>query len=183
MSERIIEQESDIFFLYYDELMQLIAGEMSSEDAHKYIDERKRELAEDAKIDLPVTITGTQIPERKPANLDSEDYLKGISVSPGKIQGYARVVRDPTKVEGILNKNDILVIPFTDVGWTPLFPGIGGIVAETGGLLSHTAIIAREYAIPAVVSINKATEIIKDKQPLTVDGNAGRVYLEHIKKM
>ena len=183
VSERKIEQDSDIFFLYYDELKQLIAGEMSSEDAQKYIDEKKRELAEDAKIDLPMTITGTQISERKPANLGPEDYLKGISVSSGKIQGYARVVRDPTKVEGTLNENDILVIPFTDVGWTPLFPGVGGIVAETGGVLSHTAIIAREFAIPAVVSINKATEIIKDKQPLTVDGNAGRVYLEHIKKM
>jgi pyruvate,water dikinase len=182
-SERKIEKKSDIFFLYYDELNQLISGEISSETLRKRIAERIIELERDAKIDLPVTITGTQIPERRPSDLGSEDYLSGISVSSGKIQGYARVVRDPTKVEGILNENDILVIPFTDVGWTPLFPGIGGIVAETGGLLSHTAIIAREYAIPAVVSINKATEIIKDKQPLTVDGNAGRVYLEHIKIM
>jgi pyruvate,water dikinase len=183
VSERKIEQESDIFFLYYDELKQLILGEMRSEDAQKYIGERKRELVEDAKIDLPVTLIGIQIPERKPKDISSEDYLSGISVSTGKIQGYARVIKDPTKFDGTLNASDILIIPFTDVGWTPLFPGVGGIVAETGGLLSHTAIIAREYAIPAVVGINKATDIIKDEQPLTVDGDTGRVYLKHIQEM
>ncbi|MGD8538609.1 MAG: PEP/pyruvate-binding domain-containing protein [Candidatus Aminicenantes bacterium] len=178
-----IEQDSDIFFLYYDELKHLIVGKMSSEDAHKRIDERKKKLADDAKIDLPVTLTGTQIPERKPSGLSDEEYLSGISVSTGKIQGYARIIKDPTQVEGSLTANDILIIPFTDVGWTPLFPGVGGIIAETGGLLSHTAIIAREYAIPAVVSINKATDIIKDGQPLTVDGDTGRVYLKHIQEM
>jgi pyruvate,water dikinase len=183
VSERKIAQDSDIFYLYYDELNQLIGDEMKAETAHKCIKERQLELAEDAKIDLPVTITGTQIPERKPPDHIEVDYLSGISVSTGKIQGYARVIKDPTEFEGALSKRDILIIPFTDVGWTPLFPGVGGIVAETGGLLSHTAIIAREYAIPAVVSINKATDIIKDGQPLIVDGDTGRVYLKHIKEM
>jgi pyruvate,water dikinase len=183
VSERKITQESDIFYLYYDELNQLIGDEMKAETARKCITERQLELAEDSKIDLPVTITGTQIPERKPPGLSDEDYLSGLSVSTGKIQGYARVIKDPTVFEGALNERDILIIPFTDVGWTPLFPGVGGIVAETGGLLSHTAIIAREYAIPAVVSINKATDIIKDGQPLTVDGDTGRVYLKHIQEM
>ena len=182
VSEGKIVKDSDIFFLYYDELNQLIGDDMKAETARKCITERKLELAEDAKIDLPVTITGTQIPERKPAGLSDEDYLSGISVSTGKIQGYARVIKDPTKFEGSLSNNDILIIPFTDVGWTPLFPGVGGIVAEAGGLLSHTAIIAREYAIPAVVSINKATDIIKEGQPLTLDGNTGRVYLKHIQE-
>jgi pyruvate,water dikinase len=60
-----------------------------------------------------------------------------------------------------------------------LFPGIGGIVAETGGQLSHTSIVAREYGLPAVVSVKQATHHLKDGQAITVDGNAGRVYLKH----
>jgi pyruvate,water dikinase len=183
VSEGKIKQDPDIFFLYYDELNQLIGDEMRAETAQKCITERKKELAEDAKIDLPMTMTGTQIPRRKPPGLSDEDYLSGISVSTGRIQGFARVIKDPTEVEGTLSESDILIIPFTDVGWTPLFPGVGGIVAETGGMLSHTAIIAREYAIPAVVSINKATDIINDGQPITVDGDTGKVYLKHILEM
>jgi pyruvate,water dikinase len=93
-------------------------------------------------------------------------------------QGYASVVLDPAKAPVTLTENDILVVPFTDVGWTPLFCGIGGIVAETGGQLSHTSIVAREYGLPAVVSVKKATHLIKDGQSITVDGDHGRVYLK-----
>jgi len=71
-------------------------------------------------------------------------------------------------------------VPFTDVGWTPLFAGIGGIVAETGGQLSHTSIVAREYDLPAVVSVREATRRIREGQPLTIDGRRGRVYLAHV---
>lgn len=61
----------------------------------------------------------------------------------------------------------------------PLFAGIGGIVAETGGQLPHTAIVAHEYGLPAVVSVKKATRLIRHGQPVTVDGDSGRVYLHH----
>lgn len=78
-----------------------------------------------------------------------------------------------------MNRQDILIVPFTDVGWTPLFPSIGGIITETGGQLSHGAIIAREYGLPAVLSVRNATKIIKNGQKLTIDGYTGRVYLKH----
>ena len=68
------------------------------------------------------------------------------------------------------------MVPFTDVGWTPLLPGIRGIVAETGGQLSHTSIIAREYGLPAVVNVRDATRLIQDGELITVDGTRGRVY-------
>jgi len=177
-----IEHKSDIFYLYYDELCQLVAGEMNTETARQRIAERKSALEEDAKIDPPVTISGNQVSDRMPTALGQQEYLTGISVSPGRVQGYARIVHDPTAVQETLNANDILIVPFTDVGWTPLLPGVGGIVAETGGLLSHTAIIAREYELPAVVSVHKATQKINDRQPITIDGDTGRVYLEHILK-
>ncbi|MGD9345372.1 MAG: PEP/pyruvate-binding domain-containing protein [Candidatus Aminicenantes bacterium] len=182
-ADKKIENASDIFYLYYDELCQLVAGEMSSETARERIEARRAELEEDAKIDPPVTISDKQVPEGTPLEISYQEYLTGISVSPGRVQGYARIIRDPTSVEETLKPDDILIVPFTDVGWTPLLPGVGGIVAETGGLLSHTAIIAREYELPAVVSVHKATQMIKDGQPLTVDGDTGKVYMEHIEKI
>ena len=69
-------------------------------------------------------------------------------------------------------------MPYSDVGWTPLFSSIGGIVAETGGQLSHAAIVAREYGLPAVVGVKNATRLIREGQPVSVDGNQGRVYLD-----
>jgi phosphohistidine swiveling domain-containing protein len=68
-------------------------------------------------------------------------------------------------------------VPFTDIGWLPVLAGIGGVVADTGGQLSHTSIIAREYGIPAVVSVRNATRLIPDGAAVTVDGTAGRIYI------
>jgi pyruvate,water dikinase len=81
---------------------------------------------------------------------------------------------------GDFKKHDVLVVPFMDVGWTPLFSVVGGIVAETGGQLSHSAIVAREYGLPAVVGVRGATNILQDGQPVTVDGGRGRIYLGHV---
>jgi pyruvate,water dikinase len=119
------------------------------------------------------------VPSRPIPPPQGQEYLVGISGSSGVAQGYARVIFDPAEVTTKLTRDDILVVPFTDVGWTPLFPGIGGIVAETGGQLSHTSIVAREYGLPAVVSVKLATHHLTDGQAITVDGDAGRVYLKH----
>jgi pyruvate,water dikinase len=104
--------------------------------------------------------------------------LTGISGSAGIIRGRARIVRDPSLAPQDLSREDILVVPFTDVGWTPLLAGIGGIVAETGGQLSHTAIVAREYGLPAVVSVKHATQLLREGQLIVVDGGLGCVYLK-----
>jgi pyruvate,water dikinase len=87
------------------------------------------------------------------------------------------VILDPADAPPTLTRDDILVVPFTDVGWTPLFAGIGGIVAETGGQLSHTSIVAREYGLPAVVNVKNATHLIHHGQDVRLDGDGGRVYL------
>jgi pyruvate,water dikinase len=139
---------------------------------------RRAELVAAAKIDPEDIIFG------EPRTGESEpvaagEYLEGIAGSVGVVRGYARVVRDPSEVTDALGPEDLLVVPFMDIGWTPLFRGIGGIVAETGGQLSHSAIVAREYGIPAVVSVAGAMRLIQDGQPLTVDGTRGRVYLSH----
>jgi rifampicin phosphotransferase len=131
-------------------------------------------------VELPETICGDEAPVRPVELPGDQEYLVGIAGSTGVVQGYARVIVDPTEAPANLTRSDILVVPFTDVGWTPLFAGIGGIVAETGGQLSHTAIVAREYGLPAVVSVRQVTRLVRDGQPITLDGDRGRIYLKHL---
>jgi pyruvate,water dikinase len=116
-------------------------------------------------------------PEPPPADVK---HLSGIPGSAGIVRGYVRVIRHPSDRVGALKRDDVLVVPFMDIGWTPLFSAIGGIVAETGGQLSHSAIVAREYGLPAVVSVKGAIRVLRDGDPVTVDGNRGQVYLGHV---
>ena len=103
--------------------------------------------------------------------------LHGSACSPGLVRGPARVVR---RIEdaGRVRPGDVLVAPFTDPGWTPLFPRLAAVVTETGGLLSHAAVIARECGIPAVLAVPNATRTIHDGDVVEVDGHRGTVQLE-----
>src|SRR3954464_7400364 len=103
--------------------------------------------------------------------------LKGAGVSSESGRGVARVNRHPT--DGIrLQVGDILVAPSTDPGWTPLFLRASAVVMEVGGYLSHGAIVAREYGLPAVVNVGSAVTTIQDGQLLTVDGDTGEVLIQ-----
>lgn len=98
----------------------------------------------------------------------------GIAVSPGTATGAARILYTPTDAAR-LQQGDVLVAPSTDPGWTPLFLRASAIVVETGGFLSHGAIVAREYGIPAVANIPGVLNALRDGEPITVDGSGGRV--------
>src|SRR6266536_3485692 len=102
--------------------------------------------------------------------------LRGSPASPGVASGTARVIRSPAGAR--LEPGEILVVPSTDPGWTPLFLTAGALVMEMGGMMSHGAVVAREYGIPAVVGVAGATEQITTGQRVTVDGSAGTVVLE-----
>ncbi len=102
--------------------------------------------------------------------------LRGLPGSPGQVRGVARVLDNPRDGEQ-LRPGEILVAPYTDVGWTPLFLVAGGVIMELGGALSHSCVVAREYGIPAVVNLKQATTRIEDGQIVTVDGDNGLVYL------
>lgn len=167
----------DVFYLMYDELRRAVEGETVPMEVQGLVAQRRAEMALDAEVELPDTFCGDDVPAHPRVPESAQEYLVGICGSSGRAEGRARVVLDPAKAPTCLSRGDILVVPFTDVGWTPLFSGIGGIVAETGGQLSHTSIVAREYGLPAVVSVREATRLISDGQPITVDGNRGRVYL------
>ena len=101
--------------------------------------------------------------------------MRGSPASPGLVTGKARVIRSPQGAH--LEPGEILVASSTDPGWMPLFLTAGGLVMEMGGMMSHGAVVAREYGIPAVVGVAGATERIMTGDSLTVDGTAGVVSM------
>jgi pyruvate,water dikinase len=136
---------------------------------------RERWLAEDAPDLITEEPDGSLAEAARPSGAPSEAGVwTGIPVSPGGASGPARIVLTPTDAAH-LEQGDILVAPSTDPGWTPLFLRASAIVMETGGFLSHGAIVAREYGIPAVANVPGILKAIEDGEHLTVDGSGGRV--------
>jgi pyruvate,water dikinase len=173
VEKNVIHSREDIFFLYLHEVRQTVEGgcaDNTCNDLRIRVSMRRREMEGLRDAVLPPIIYGERPPpmERVGSNL-----MKGVATSGGYHQGPARVVKglsDLSKVE----PGDVLVIPYSDVGWTPLFAKGGAGVSEAGGMWSHSSIIAREYGIPAVVSVPGATSI-EDGTQLLVDGFKGEV--------
>jgi pyruvate,water dikinase len=101
--------------------------------------------------------------------------LVGVPVSAGTIEGRARVILDMAEAD--LEVGDILVTRYTDPSWTPVFVAIKGLVTEVGGVMTHGAVIAREYGLPAVVGVESATRLIRDGQRIRVHGTDGYVEI------
>src|SRR5262249_5745440 len=101
--------------------------------------------------------------------------LAGLAVSSGVVEGRARVIGNMEDAD--IEDNDILVTAFTDPSWTPLFVSIKVLVTEVGGLMTHGAVIAREYGLPAVVGVEQATRLIRDGQRIRVNGTEGYVEI------
>lgn len=114
--------------------------------------------------------------QNKSSSLSSETVLTGLACSPGQVRGQVRVLKSIHDSESLL-KGEIMVVPYTDPGWTPLFGLSAGVITETGGLLSHAALIAREYSIPAVLNIPDATEKLKTGMQIELDGSSGRILI------
>ena len=141
------------------------------------ISQRKDELKAYEKLTPPRVmtsdgeiITGRYKRENLPAGA-----IAGLPVSSGTIEGRARVILNMEDAN--LEDGDILVTSFTDPSWTPLFVSIKGLVTEVGGLMTHGAVIAREYGLPAVVGMDNATKLIKDGQRIRVNGTDGYVEI------
>ncbi len=167
----IIEEKEDIFFLYWQELVNLIKDEKPSSQK-ECIEQRKKEMEEQRDIRVPELIFGDKQPPLQEGALCS---LKGIPTSLGTYTGPARVLQGLSDFE-LLGLGDVLIIPFSDVGWSPLFARAGAVVAESGGILSHSSIVAREYKIPAVVSVTGAC-MIPDGTMVTVNGYTGEIIM------
>jgi rifampicin phosphotransferase len=164
----------DIFFLRLTEARRAAAGE----DFHALVAERRQDFErERTRRHIPRVLLsdGTDAEAALIAPAAASGALRGSPASPGVVTGLARVVRSPQAAH--LEPGEILVAPSTDPGWTPLFLTAGGLVMEMGGMMSHGAVVAREYGIPAVVGVPGATEKIATGQKVTVDGSAGTVAI------
>lgn len=170
----IIHEKEDIFYLALEELHEVVR---TNKLDYQIINKRKDEYNYYKKLTPPRVITsdGEIISgEYKRENLPDEAII-GLPVSSGVIEGRARVILNMEDAD--LEDGDILVTAFTDPSWTPLFVSIKGLVTEVGGLMTHGAVIAREYGLPAVVGVENATKIIKDGQQIRVHGTEGYVEL------
>jgi pyruvate,water dikinase len=135
---------------------------------------RRRELAR-RQIPRLLLSNGRAFYEGLQAEDDGKGSLAGSPVSPGSVQGRVRVVLDPRKAQ--LQSGEIMVCPGTDPSWTPLFLTAVGLVMETGGMMTHGAVVAREYGIPAIVGVDRATQRLKTGQLIRIDGSSGRITL------
>ncbi|WP_144905368.1 PEP/pyruvate-binding domain-containing protein [Halobellus captivus] len=168
-----LERREDVWYLYRDELFDALEGERVDVD----LTARKREHARNTEFDAPPVLTseGETVRGRADPGTLPEGSLVGTGVSSGVVEGVARVIRDPATAT--VNPGEILVAPSTDPGWTPLFLNAAGLVSEVGGAVSHGALVAREYGLPAVVSVSEATKRIRDGQRIRIDGTRGTVEL------
>ncbi len=165
----------DIFFLSFDEISEAIAGA----NLRAVVRERRAGYtAELRRRHVPRLLLsdGTEPRAEAPLTETGNDTLRGAPASAGQARGRARVILEPLGAR--LAPGEILIAPSTDPGWTPLFLTAGGLVMEMGGAMSHGAVVAREYGIPAVVGVPRATELISDGQEIIVDGAAGTVLLK-----
>lgn len=175
-TQHVLEAPDDVFFFSLTELEQLAEV---PQPYPELVRRRRAEFEENAKCTPPPIVRdGVGIEAARAANVENTaGQWRGIAGSPGVVSGIVRVVRGPHEFEK-LRRGEILVAPLTNPVWTPLFAIAGGIVTQVGGILSHGAIVAREYGIPAVMAVHDATNILQDGQRVTVDGNRGVVYAE-----
>ena len=168
----VLRDSADIFFLEPHEIESLGSAQMENGAVDRLVSERKQQyemLNKEPAPDLIFCDIFTASPRLA-------DNMCGIGCSPGTAEGFARVLKDISEAK-LLEPGEILIAPHTDPGWTPLFLICKGLVAETGGFLSHGATVAREYGIPAVVSVTGATEKIRTGDLIKVDGDRGVVAI------
>ncbi|HWI65247.1 MAG TPA: rifamycin-inactivating phosphotransferase, partial [Symbiobacteriaceae bacterium] len=171
---RVLREKEEIFYLTFQELHDVVC-------THQVDDQivRQRKDAYQAYQALTPPRVLTSDGEAVAGSYRRDDFpagaLVGLPVSSGTIEGRARVILDMAEAD--LEPGDILVTAYTDPSWTPLFVAIRGLVTEVGGLMTHGAVIAREYGLPAVVGVEHATRLIRDGQRIRVHGTDGYVEI------
>jgi pyruvate,water dikinase len=170
----VLHEQEDIYYLTFQELREAVRSHTLDD---RIVNNRKAEHERHWKLTPPRVLTSDGeivLGKYKRAALPA-NALVGLAVSAGVVEGRARVLSDMGAAE--LEAGDILVTAFTDPSWTPVFVSIKGLVTEVGGLMTHGAVIAREYGLPAVVGVENATRLIKDGQRVRVDGTDGYVEI------
>ncbi|MGW2402940.1 rifamycin-inactivating phosphotransferase [Streptomyces sp. NPDC001739] len=170
----VLAEKEDVFYLTFQEFRDVVRSHQVDD---QLIQQRKDAFRSYQALTPPrvltsegEAVTGAYRRDDVPAGA-----LIGLPVSAGTIEGRARVILDIAEAD--LEAGDILVTTFTDPSWSPLFVGITGLVTEVGGLMTHGAVIAREYGLPAVVGVAQATRLIRDGQQIRVHGTDGYVEI------
>ena len=173
-ADGVLSESEDIFYLRFAELQDVVRANKADAELIRL---RKDAFRSYQALTPPRVLTsdgeavaGTYRRTDVPAGA-----LTGLPVSAGTVEGRARVILDMAKAD--LEAGDILVTAYTDPSWTPVFVAITGLVTEVGGLMTHGAVIAREYGLPAVVGVEHATRLIRDRQHIRVHGTDGYVEL------
>ncbi|MFJ9034729.1 rifamycin-inactivating phosphotransferase [Streptomyces sp. NPDC102274] len=170
----VLPEKEDIFYLTFQELHDVVR---SNQVDDQLIQRRKDAFRSYHALTPPRVLTsdGEAVTGAYRRDNVPGGALIGLPVSAGTIEGRARVILDMAEAD--LEAGDILVTTFTDPSWSPLFVGIAGLVTEVGGLMTHGAVIAREYGLPAVVGVERATRLIRDGQRIRVHGTDGYVEI------
>lgn len=190
-ARQLLERPEEVFYLTGDEIASLLASQWDGRGLRETIAHRQAQRTEWEGLPAPDVLMGERAVVNQRAELDltglqrgnagaerpaadPDGLLHGVAVSSGEAEGPARLIRHPDE-GGRLRRGDVLVAPSTDPAWTPLFLRASAVVMEVGGYLSHGAIVAREYGVPAVVNVAGAMAQFQDGQTLHVDGNKGTV--------
>jgi phosphohistidine swiveling domain-containing protein len=180
-AEGLLSNERDVFYLTLDEILAFIEGTSTSEDLRSLSDMRRKQFDRYRELPAPgerfetrgAVYLGNRFESATKVEPNLGEGLKGIGCCPGIVRGPVRIIRDPRGAH--LRHGEILVAERTDPGWIMLFPAAAGILVERGSLLSHSAIVAREMGIPAIVSIPGLTQSLSDGQWVEMNGSTGSV--------
>ena len=169
LREAKLRVAGDIFFLTEAEITDLQQDTLSATQAHTLIRKRRRNWQRQARLSAPQTLNISRA-------ASSNDSLCGQCASPGEIEGVARVVTSLSEAH-TLCEGEILIAPYTDPAWTPLFPRAAGVIVATGSFLSHAGTIARELQVPCLVDVADCTRLIQTGQKLHLNATAGTITL------
>lgn len=170
----VLHEKEDVFYLTFQEFHDVVRTNRVDD---RLIQRRKDAFRSYQALTPPRVLTsdGEAVTGSYRRDDVPDGALVGLPVSAGTIEGRARVILDMADAD--LEPGDILVTPFTDPSWSPLFVAVAGLVTEVGGLMTHGAVIAREYGLPAVVGVERATRLIRDGQRIRVHGTDGYVEI------
>ena len=165
------DSQEDVFYLYLGELQSALSDR--GKDLRSIVASRKEEISRSADILLPEVVYGEEAP---PPISPEASVLKGLATSKGYYRGRTRLVRNTSDFSSVV-EGDVVVIPYSDVSWSSIIAKASAVVSESGGVLSHCSILAREYGIPSVVSVPHAMSL-PNRATVIVDGFKGFVYLD-----
>ena len=172
IAQRQLSIPGDIFFLQFDEALALQQGDLEPDEAQLLVRRRRRRWQHQEQMHPPTAIN-IDIPINEP---DNPAAITGQSASPGQAEGIVRVLVGIDE-HAQLQPGEILVAPFTDPAWTPLFVRAQGVIVQTGSYLSHAGTLARELHIPCIVDVDQATQRLKTGDMIRMNADSGEITL------